>query len=211
VIGKYETLVKPEGRFVSSEALEVNGLDLEECEAKGISRKKLFSTIKGLAEKYTVKEGKKIKKPIIVAHNAPYDIEVTEWLFWDFVKSVVEITPKNSKKLFKKGVEILNTEFEIDSGENGDVVFLHTVRERENVWDYFDRFFICTMRLAQMLHKDLPSYSLSKLCEKFSIYNTNAHSAGADVEATIELFKMLLLSGSSGSAKEGMKEGVFYL
>ena len=214
VIGRYETLVKPEGRVVTEEALSVNKLSLEDCEANGITRKKLFETIKGVALKYTVKIGRRTNKPIIVAHNAAFDIEVLEWLFWDFIISDVAVSDKGMKKLFKKGVTIINTELEQTTDENGDVAFVHSIKERESIWNYFDRFFYCTMRLAQSVCKDLPSYSLSKLCEKFSIYNTRAHSAGADVEATVELFKALVAGGANGvagDAKESAKEGVFYL
>ena len=51
-LDKGETLVKPEKRNVTTKALEINGLNLETCESKGVTREQLYKGIKMICEKF---------------------------------------------------------------------------------------------------------------------------------------------------------------
>lgn len=55
----------------------------------------------------------------------------------------------------------------------------------------FDRKKLCTVRLSRKLFKDLPSYSLGKLCKSLDIPITERHRARGDAEATVTLFEKL--------------------
>ncbi|MFZ4262988.1 exonuclease domain-containing protein [Sphingobacterium sp. HJSM2_6] len=51
---------------------------------------------------------------------------------------------------------------------------------------------LCTVRLSRKIFKNLPSYSLGKLCQSLGIPIRDRHRAFGDAEATLTLFKMLL-------------------
>lgn len=55
---------------------------------------------------------------------------------------------------------------------------------------------LCTVRLSRKIFKNLPSYSLGKLCQSLGITIYNRHRALGDAEATFILFKMLLEADS---------------
>ncbi|MEZ4688222.1 MAG: exonuclease domain-containing protein [Bacteroidia bacterium] len=63
----------------------------------------------------------------------------------------------------------------------------------------FQRKQLCTVRLARKVFPGLRSYSLGNLCKHFGITNNAAHRAWADVDATVQLF-MLLLQGRDEKA-----------
>lgn len=79
-LDKGETLVKPEKRNVTTKALEINGLNLETCESKGVTREQLYKGIKMICEKFTSGNF----KPIIVGHNVGFDIGFLNELFLEF-------------------------------------------------------------------------------------------------------------------------------
>ena len=79
-LDKGETLVKSEKRNVTPKALEINGLNLEECENKGATREQLYEGIKKIFEKFTVGNF----KPIVVGHNSGFDIGFLNELFLEF-------------------------------------------------------------------------------------------------------------------------------
>lgn len=56
----------------------------------------------------------------------------------------------------------------------------------------FQRERLCTVRLSRKLIPNLPSYSLSSLCERLNIPNPSPHRALGDAEATAKLFSILL-------------------
>lgn len=47
---------------------------------------------------------------------------------------------------------------------------------------------LCTVKLANRVHSDLPSKKLSALCQHYGFVNENAHRAMSDVEATVKVF-----------------------
>lgn len=51
---------------------------------------------------------------------------------------------------------------------------------------------LCTVKLANRVHQDLPSKKLSSLCEYYGFVNENAHRAMSDVQATIKIFYGML-------------------
>ncbi len=50
---------------------------------------------------------------------------------------------------------------------------------------------VCTVKLANRVHEDLPSKKLGFLCEYYGITNSQAHRAMSDVLATKELFLIM--------------------
>ena len=65
---------------IIGKALEINGLNLEECENKGATREQLYKGIKKIFEKFTVGNF----KPIVVGHNSGFDIGFLNDLFLEF-------------------------------------------------------------------------------------------------------------------------------
>jgi DNA polymerase III subunit epsilon len=51
---------------------------------------------------------------------------------------------------------------------------------------------LCTVRLSRKVFKDLPSYSLGKLCRSLNIQIDDRHRADGDAKATVELFNKIL-------------------
>lgn len=69
----------------------------------------------------------------------------------------------------------------------------------------FERQSLCTVELSKKLIPGLPSYSLGKLVRSLGIPLSDRHRAAGDAQATIKLFKMLLLKDVD---KDIMKEHV---
>ncbi len=51
---------------------------------------------------------------------------------------------------------------------------------------------LCTVRLSRKIFPGFPSYSLGKLCQSLGITINGHHRAGADTEATVKIFQLLL-------------------
>ncbi|MCR6721028.1 MAG: exonuclease domain-containing protein [Chitinophagaceae bacterium] len=51
---------------------------------------------------------------------------------------------------------------------------------------------LCTVRLSRKIIPGYPSYSLGRLCDSLGIQVDNRHRAGGDLDATVELFRLLL-------------------
>jgi DNA polymerase-3 subunit epsilon len=56
----------------------------------------------------------------------------------------------------------------------------------------YERETLCTVQLSKKLFSGLDSYSLGKLCKSLGIPFANRHRAEGDVDATVQLFAMLL-------------------
>ncbi len=54
---------------------------------------------------------------------------------------------------------------------------------------------LCTVRLSRKVFKDLPSYSLGKLCKSLNINVDDRHRADGDAKATVVLFNKILQAG----------------
>lgn len=61
----------------------------------------------------------------------------------------------------------------------------------------FDLETLCTVELSKKLIPDMPSYSLGKLVRSLGIPITDRHRAQGDAQATVTLFKMLLLKDTN--------------
>lgn len=57
---------------------------------------------------------------------------------------------------------------------------------------------LCTVRLGRQILPGLPSYSLGNLCRQVGIFIENRHRAGGDAEATVKLFRHLLVNDIDG-------------
>lgn len=58
---------------------------------------------------------------------------------------------------------------------------------------------LCTIELSRKLIPDMPSYSLGKLVKKLGIPITDRHRAIGDAQATVKLFKLLLIKDTEKS------------
>lgn len=71
----------------------------------------------------------------------------------------------------------------------------------------FRRPKLCTVRLSRRLFPGLRSYGLGKLCQSRHIIIKDRHRARGDAEATVELFRQLLVADHSGTViKEFLKK-----
>lgn len=80
-IGRYDSLVKPYGDMeITPKALEVSNLTIDELEKKG---QEIDKVVEGLIElfKQANTAGGKIYRPIIMAHNAQFDIGFLQQIF----------------------------------------------------------------------------------------------------------------------------------
>ena len=60
----------------------------------------------------------------------------------------------------------------------------------------FKRERLCTLQLSERLIPDAPAYGLGKLCDSLGISITDRHRADGDAQATVELFKHLMMVDS---------------
>ncbi len=58
---------------------------------------------------------------------------------------------------------------------------------------------LCTVRLGRQILPGFPSYSLGNLCRQIGISIENRHRAKGDAEATVKLFKHLLVNDVNGN------------
>ncbi|MBU6376867.1 MAG: GIY-YIG nuclease family protein, partial [Bdellovibrionales bacterium] len=70
----------------------------------------------------------------------------------------------------------------------------------------FEREKLCTVRLARQLLPGHKSYSLGELCKDLSISNADRHRALGDVQATLELFKILQQKSSGAELLLDLKK-----
>lgn len=70
----------------------------------------------------------------------------------------------------------------------------------------FNRKKLCTVRLSRKLFPGFASYSLGPLCDRLGIPFTERHRAGADVEATVQLFEKLLAKDTNGVVQAALNQ-----
>lgn len=134
-------------------------------------------------------DGHKITDQVISVVNP--EAEITA-----YVQKLTGITPKMVKtapkfhELAKRIVEI--TEGTTLVGHNVSFDY-RMLRQSFRALGYdFQMDTLDTLPLSKKLIPDLPSYSLGKLCKSVGIPLADAHRAGGDARATLELFKLLI-------------------
>lgn len=64
---------------------------------------------------------------------------------------------------------------------------------------------LCTVRMSRKIFPGLPSYGLGNLCRAMSIVNEARHRALGDAQATLELFRLLLVNDKAGHIAGDLK------
>jgi DNA polymerase-3 subunit epsilon len=64
---------------------------------------------------------------------------------------------------------------------------------------------LCTVRLGRKVFPGFPSYSLGNLCRELGIDISNRHRAGGDVDATVELLRLILQKDTQGHVQLMLK------
>lgn len=64
---------------------------------------------------------------------------------------------------------------------------------------------LCTVRLSRKIFPNFPSYSLGNLCTQLGIVQTVKHRAGADTQATAEVFTLLLQNDKEKAIPAALK------
>lgn len=116
------------------------------------------------------------------------------------------IIPKNIEKLTGISNEMVQDMPKIEDVLPGfiDFVGLDWILGHNILFDYrflkqkaaeqdlmFDKYAVDTLFIAKKVLKEIPSRSLSYLCEYFSINRRQAHRAYEDAQATYDLYKIL--------------------
>jgi DNA polymerase-3 subunit epsilon len=98
----------------------------------------------------------------------------------------------------------------------GRVFVAHNVRfdysflnnEFKRLGLHFIRKQLCTVRLSKKILPGLSSYSLGRLCAEVGIPVEHRHRAFGDAAATVELFDLMLKTGSDSITKETLKQEI---
>lgn len=112
-----------------------------------------------------------------------------------YVSKMTGITPKmlmrapRFHEIAKRLIEI--TEGAVLVGHNVDFDYRMLRQEFARLGYVYEREALDTIKLAEELIPDLPSYGLDKVCDELGIFRTNKHRAESDARATLELFKIL--------------------
>lgn len=104
----------------------------------------------------------------------------------DMVKdapTVKEVLPSLKKFLADNIIVAHNASFDYKFISHN--LYLHEKEHLENPK-------LCTVKLANRVHSELPSKKLSALCEYYGVVNETAHRAMSDVDATIKIFYGML-------------------
>lgn len=100
---------------------------------------------------------------------------------------------KGAPRFFEVAKQIVEiTEGAVFVAHNVRFDFGFVAHEFRRLGYTFQRKQLCTVRLSRKVFPGLRSYSLGNLCKHFGITNNAAHRAWADVEATVQLFKLCL-------------------
>jgi DNA polymerase III subunit epsilon len=98
------------------------------------------------------------------------------------------------KEIAKTIFDLLSDTIFVAHNVNFDYSFVHHQLKQNGYELNVNK--LCTVRLSRKVFKDLPSYSLGKLCRSLKINIDDRHRADGDAKATVVLFeKILALNG----------------
>lgn len=120
------------------------------------------------------------------------------------ISSKMVITAPKFHEVAKRVIEI--TKDTILVGHNIDFDYRMLRQSFKRLGYDFSIKTIDTIPLAKKLIPDEKSYSLGKLCKSIGIPLTDAHRAGGDARATLDLFKLLLIKDQANTIIQSQQE-----
>ena len=134
-------------------------------------------------------DGHKITDQLISLVNPEDEITPFVHKLTGITKKMVKTAPK-FHELAKRIIEM--TEGATLVGHNVDFDYRMLRQSLKNLGFDFKINTIDTILLSKKLIPNMESYSLGKLCKSIGIPHSDAHRAGGDARATLELFKTLI-------------------
>lgn len=165
-VERYENYIKPyDNLFVTSGALEANGIDMNEVMSKGISVEQFYKDFIALCKKY--KEGR-FGKPVLVGHNsASFDTPFFEYI-------VDKFEPRTLFRDKEKKVPLLPYQYAYNS----------------KLYSYVERYQEDTMFYSRQKwgHIEVENHKLGTTAERCGVKLSDAHRAMNDTDATADIF-----------------------
>jgi DNA polymerase-3 subunit epsilon len=135
-------------------------------------------------------DGKKIVNEFTSLVNPEQNIPAFITNLTGITNAMVRNAPK-FYEIAKKVAEITKDTIFVAHNVNFDYNIIHA--EFKSLGFDFKRKKLCTVRLTRKIIPGLPSYSLANICTAEKIPINGRHRAKGDAEATVELFRRLLL------------------
>jgi DNA polymerase-3 subunit epsilon len=135
-------------------------------------------------------DGKKIINEFTSLVNPEQNIPAFITNLTGITNAMVRNAPK-FYEIAKKVEEITKDTIFVAHNVNFDYNIIHA--EFKSLGFDFKRKKLCTVRLTRKIIPGLPSYSLGNICTAEKILINGRHRAKGDAEATVELFRRLLL------------------
>jgi DNA polymerase-3 subunit epsilon len=135
-------------------------------------------------------DGKKIVNEFTSLVNPEQNIPAFITNLTGITNAMVRNAPK-FYEIAKKVAEITKDTIFVAHNVNFDYNIIHA--EFKSLGFDFKRKKLCTVRLTRKIIPGLPSYSLGNICTTENIPINGRHRAKGDAEATVELFRRLLL------------------
>jgi DNA polymerase-3 subunit epsilon len=135
-------------------------------------------------------DGKKIVNEFTSLVNPEQNIPTFITNLTGITNAMVRNAPK-FYEIAKKVAEITKGTIFVAHNVNFDYNIIHA--EFKSLGFDFKRKKLCTVRLTRKIIPGLPSYSLGNICTAEKIPINGRHRAKGDAEATVELFRRLLL------------------
>jgi DNA polymerase-3 subunit epsilon len=135
-------------------------------------------------------DGKKIINEFTSLVNPEQNIPAFITNLTGITNAMVRNAPK-FYEIAKKVEEITKDTIFVAHNVNFDYNIIHA--EFKSLGFDFKRKKLCTVRLTRKIIPGLPSYSLGNICTSENIPINGRHRAKGDAEATVELFRRLLL------------------
>jgi DNA polymerase-3 subunit epsilon len=135
-------------------------------------------------------DGKKIVNEFTSLVNPEQNIPAFITNLTGITNAMVRNAPK-FYEIAKKVEEITKDTIFVAHNVNFDYNIIHA--EFKSLGFDFKRKKLCTVRLTRKIIPGLPSYSLGNICTSENIPINGRHRAKGDAEATVELFRRLLL------------------
>ena len=171
---KHELAQPTERMDYEPRALEYSGITMERLEAQGVDLKEVAGAVLRFAERATLSKGTQCK-PVLIGQNITFDIG-----FLTQLMSYAGLT-KEYEKTFSP--------------------------EKRNFYGNFQPLYLDTIllaRLALAADTGVTSYKLELVAERLGIELDDAHDAGADVAATLEIVRVCAarMRNSEGAVTE---------